>query len=241
MQYFYQLKTKKEEHTLEPRLGGDFDYAVYDNKQNLLKPKQVIKKDHVVEFLWNKQKELKTVFNKVELKEEPAEDSVESQMEKKIKEGLAKGFRQTYEASELTETEETRVNTRKVMLSGSEIPPMMTKDNEYVLVSRLDFDTEQVVCEIHSKSAKTDLEAATNQQKLINKLFASIVCSFPDFIENQLCSAVMYKTGAPYEETVRTYREQKTLRVKVYQEIVDMLSRSLDVYKQQLTDSYEKK
>lgn len=241
MQYFYQLKTKKEEHTLEPRLGGDFDYAVYDLKQNLLKPKTVVKKSEAVEFLWNKQKELKTVFTKVEVKSEPEKDSVEKQIEDKIAEGIAKGFTKTYDQNEEVDTDETHISTRKVLLSGSKMPTMMTKDTEYVLVSRLDLDTEEVRCEIHAKAAKSDVEAAVNQRKIVNKLFASLVCSFPDFIENQLCSAVMQKTGCSYEEAVKNYREQQTLRVKVYQEIVDMLSRSLDVYKQQLTDSYEKK
>lgn len=242
MNYYYSLKTKKEEHALEKRIGGDYDYAVYDLKQNLLKPKKLIKKDNVVEFLWEKQKELKQVFEKVELEQESkVEKDVDELLRDAIKKGLAEGFAEKYDVVESYETGDTEVRTRKVLLQGNKRSPLMTKDTDYVLVAKIDLDTEAVELAIHSSVSKTDEEAAETQKKLVTKLFASLAVSFPDIVENHLCSAVAAQTGKSYGECVDSYREQQSLRVKVYQQIVDMLIRSLDVYKKQLLESYAKK
>lgn len=75
MSHYFSIKTKKEEHCIEPLIGGDFYYAVYDNKRDLIGEKKTIKKTEAVEFYKAKEKELKKKWERVNIdkKEEPKE------------------------------------------------------------------------------------------------------------------------------------------------------------------------
>jgi len=64
---YYSLKTKTEEHCLEPRIFGGYDYGVYDLEHNLIGEKTLVKEEEVVKFIFDKQKELGGKFDKLEL------------------------------------------------------------------------------------------------------------------------------------------------------------------------------
>lgn len=66
MSHYFSIKTKTEEHCLEPRIGGDFDYAIYDLKQDLKGEKQVIKKAEAVAFYKETETKLKKKFKKID-------------------------------------------------------------------------------------------------------------------------------------------------------------------------------
>lgn len=235
MAYYYSLKTKKEEHCLEQRIGGDFDYAVYDLKQNLLKPKVIVKKEAVVEFIWNKQQELKSVFKKLDSEPAPEkEKTLEEKIEEKIKEGEKKGWKSDYKEEEEILTENTHTRRTKVLLEGGLRNPVMTKDNEYVIVARLDFDTNDVSIEVHSKPSDDMLVSTKQYKQIVDHLFLALVTSFPDFVENHICQSVHRQTGMDYQEVVEGYREQATMRVKAYKAIMKIIGESLEIYKKQV-------
>lgn len=238
--YYYSLKTKKEEHCLEARIGGDFDYAVYDLEQNLLKPKEVIKKENVVEFLWNKQKELKAVFEKLSVKTAEEPKTLDEQITEKINAGMKEGWVSKYTEKERIETGTSVTNKTKVLLNGDSRNPIMKKDNEYVIVARLDLDTNDVAMEVHSMPSKDMLSGTTTYNKIIDHLFLALLTSMPDFVENHICASLSKQTGISYEEAVEGYRTQKSLMVKTYSHISDIIGKTLDIYKQQI-ESYAKK
>lgn len=239
MTYYYSLKTKKEEHCLETRIGGDFDYAVYDLKQNLLKPKEIIKKEVIVEFLWNKQKELKAVFEKIEMKKAETGKSIDDLITEKINAGMKEGWTSKYEEKETVETGSTITNKTKVLLNGDSRNPVMKKDSEYVIVARLDLETNDVAMEVHSMPAKDMLSGTNQYNQIIDHLFLAILASLPDFIENHVCASLSKQTGISYTEAVQGYRAQKSLMIKTYSHISDMIGRALDIYKEQIK-SHEK-
>ena len=240
MLYYYSLKTKKEEHTLEPR-GGDFDYAVYNLKEELLIPKVAIKSMDVVEFLWNKQKELKAVFKKTEVKptvkadeekKENKEKTVQEIIEEKIQEGIKEGWDGVHVEKETLSTEEVRVNKTKIAIQSKEKDSIMNHDNEYIVVARLDRKTDLVSLEVHS-TPKTDmLLSVQDYEKIIDKLFFSVVASFPDLVEHYIVSSAQAQSGGSYEDCLEAYRSRRSLLIKVYGRIADTLFRAVTLFKE---------
>jgi len=241
MLYYYSLKTKKEEHILEPRLGHDFDYAVYNLKEELLAPKVMIKATDVVEFLWNKQKELKAVFKKTEVKptvkadeekKENKEKTVQEIIEEKIQEGIKEGWDGVHVEKETLSTEEVRVNKTKIAIHTRERDSIMNHDNEYIIVARLDLKTDLVSLEVLS-TPKTDIALSVkNYEKIVDKLFFSLVASFPDLVEHYIVSSAQAQKAGSYEDCLEAYRSRRSLLIKVYGRIADTLFRAVTLFKE---------
>ena len=248
---YYSLKTKKEEHCLEARIGGDFDYAIYDLKQNLTKPKEVIKKEDIVKFIYDTQKKLGGAFVKVDtttdtpkevakiLPENKSEDKQEDVLQRLLKKGfnidiLKSALSSKKHIDEVITTDRARVSIQGYNSDVSSSYPKLNKEDEYVLVSRLNLKTNEVTIEVHSSLTKDIDEVAKQQTIIVNHLFLGLFSVMPSILEGHVCSNASFKLGTSYETAVTQYKQQKSLRYKLYSSILDTLSKVADIYKEQI-------
>lgn len=246
--FYYSLKTKTEEHCLEPRIFGGYDYGVYDLSQNLLKKKTVVKKEEAVEFIYKTQKKLGGTFIKMDMSgdtpkavgEMPPEkektETFESTFEKNVKEELKKKG----DTSVLREDKKIDKGNGEVIhqqnhalkredLSDEEYE---ANKDKYKLIAELNHKTGMVSIEVQSIPHLDATVTCDRAMEVIDKLLRAIVQTFPELVDNYFISAGAKQTGESYEKFSSGYKKTSTIPVKARSRCLTAIGKAVDNYKE---------
>ncbi len=241
--YYYLLKTKTEHHIIEPLIYGDYYYAVYDTKENLKAEKIIVKKDDVIEFIYNKQKKLKGKFERVDMKQEkPKKYNEESSpvstqaqvMADFIKDELAKRrhkvIRQTSEQK--IDTDGSSIRREAFTLEKAKVTKeeFSQKKDRYKITAELDHVTGIVSVEVESSPASDSATTCKRGEEVINKLLRGIVTTFPDLVDQHYITALVKQNDENYQDSSDAYFKQGKIPTRVRAQCLDSIMKAVADY-----------
>jgi transcription antitermination factor NusG len=246
--YYYSLKTEKEEHCLEPRIFGGYDYGIYDLNQNLLKKKVVVKKEDAVEFIYKTQKKLGGTFIKMDMsgdspkavgempQEKPKEEST---FEKNIKEELKSMGATTAMKEEKTINlgNGEVIHQQNHVIKREKVSDEEFEKNKdkYRLIAELNHITGMVSIEVQSVPHENAQVTCDRGMEIIDKLLRAVVQTFPELVDNYFISAGVKQTGESYEDFSSEYKKSSTIPVKARSRCLTALKKAVDTYKEQIS------
>lgn len=225
--FYYSLKTKKEEHCLEKRIGGDYDYAIYDLEQNLKGKKTLVKKSDVVEFLWNKQKELKAVFEKVSLEDKKDAvliKSIEEQLDEKIQDGRII-------FSEVIEGVTSDGVRFEKSIDILEAEKGTSNPDVYKISSEVNLKTGVVNIVVDATPVGNPIVSASHLNKIISKLFYALVASLPELADQHVIAAGVLACKQDTSSFKKAYEKEVTNKLFVRTSILNTIKSALETYK----------
>lgn len=245
MPFYYSLKTDKEEHCLEPRIFGGYDYGIYDLSQNLLKKKVIVTAEEAIEFIYKTQKKLGGKFTKVPLagsKEEPVQAPPEYFAKKEIPldEAIEKALKDT--GQKVVDSNETvqkyKDGSSAIKKNYSLEPKERTKEeyeadkDVYRLTAELDHKLGIVAISVQSIPSMDSRVACDRGMELVDKLLRSIVQGFPDLVDNYFISAGAKQIGQSYKYFAAGYHASRDIPTKARTQCITTLQEAAETYKE---------
>ncbi len=254
--FYYSLKTKTEEHCLEPRIFGGYDYGIYDLSQNLLKKKKVVTKEEAVEFIYKTQKKLGGTFIKMDMsgdepkiveekKAEPIASPVQpapklaesssSEFKKQVAEELASRGQESVfrEEKRIENADGTTVNQSNHALKCAPLSKEEYEENKdkFRLIAELNHNTGLVSVEVQSIPHEDATVACDRGMEIIDKLLRAIVQTFPELVDNHFISAGVRQTGESYEDFTKGYRKQSSIPLKARSRCLTAIQNAVENYR----------
>lgn len=213
--YYYSLKTKTEEHVLEPRTDGDYSYGVFDKSAELVKKKEVISKHDIFEFIYKKQASLKGKFVKVEM---------ETVKEVKKEQAPEKGERVMRKEKQITDNAIIETETRSVTIPSEEYNK--TKDL-FSIKSEINLKTKKVVFYVECSPSKDYKETQETSFLVMSELVPKIIDSLPNIIDHIILAGASAKTEASLERVSSVYNGME-VKSTVREILKDVITKSLN-------------
>jgi len=263
--FYYSLKTDKEEHCLEPRIFGGYDYGIYDLEQNLKKKKTIVKQEDVVKFIFDTQVKLGAKFIKMtvndqgvkaetvetpepkpEQKKEEApkteqvsEDAFSSKFKQQVAEELGKrGAKTAYSEDKIIETASgERIHQQNHAIQREPVSEKEFEENKdkFRLIAELNHNTGMVSIEVNSVPHENVEVTCERGMEIIDKVLRAVVQTFPELIDNHFISAGVKQTGQSYEEFSKNYKKSSNIPLKARSRCLTALKKAVDNYKDELT------
>lgn len=226
---YYSLKTKKEEHTLEPRLDGHFYYAVYDLMKNQKGDKQLIMKADVTKFIFDKQTELKAKFEKVYLESEPKEKGdktfiVADKEDKPKRKPKVAFYNGTIDEIPKQILDQLPDEIKKIITEDDDESISIGKHTQVRtnFTSKEDYEKSKdkfvISCELDLKTGKTVFnvsycppsdkdETADHAWKFIHSFVPTLVEALPELADNIINTGASSALNVPLEKAHEKYKQ----------------------------------
>lgn len=215
---YYSLKTKTEEHRLTPVETG-YKYEVFNLQGKKINRKRTIDKEAVTKFIYDKQKELGKSFEKISPKVEVEKKKEEPKKEK------------VFSKKQDVESDGLQIHTNSTAFEHKDLSEFLKDEHEYKLIVSMDFRTGDVDIKTYSTPASDILLSSSQSTQLIDRLFFSLVATFPELVENHMIQASSKRLKMTYQDFHEALEKNNTIKTSIRVAIMDALKKAINSYK----------